>query len=169
MVPGVPEIPEMWARSLGTHARSVLKWDVALVNKTLSTIFDGVTLRNLDLDPKLDLSSPPGQTLELLALTIALGAHDESIKSEKASALLSEATLRLIFENFPHRFSNRLDRPPTLSDIAEAAGSARDRCNSVFNDFAVPRRWYTCGTSVSRPLTPNCRWRKTSCRSAKWR
>jgi len=145
IVRGVLEIPQMWAQSLGTHARTVLNWDVAVVNKTLSTIFDDATLPDLELNPKLDLLSPPGRTLGLLARTIALGAYDESVRSDKATALLSEAALRLIFENFPHRFSNRLDRrlsdamprhvraaidfmranlhqPLTLGDIAEAAG-----------------------------------------------
>lgn len=41
MVTGVPEIPLMWARSLGTHARTVLKWDAAEANQTLSMIFEG--------------------------------------------------------------------------------------------------------------------------------
>jgi len=142
LVSGVPEIPQMWARALGTH---VVKWDVALVDKTLSTIFDGAELRDIDLDPKLDLSGPPGQALELLVRAIYVGASEESVKWDKAGALLSEAALRLIFENFPHRLSERLNRrqldamprhiraaiefmhanlhqPLTLGDVAQAAG-----------------------------------------------
>jgi AraC-like DNA-binding protein len=158
LVAGVPEIPQMWARSVGAHARTALKWDVALVDKILSTIFDGAALRDIDLDPKLDLSSPPGQTLELLARTIFVSASEGSIKSDKAGALLSEAALRLIFENFPHRLSERLNRrqldamprhirtaiefmhanlhlPLTLGDIAQAAGVSARSLQIGFQQF----------------------------------
>lgn len=158
LVTGVPEIPLMWARSSGTHARTVLKWDAATASKVLSTIFEGAMLRDIDLQPQLDLSSPPGQTLELLARTFAAGMRAEPIRSAKATALLGEAALRLIFENFPHRLSNRLERrlfgamphhvraaidfmranlhqPLTLGDIAEAAGVSGRSLQVGFQQF----------------------------------
>jgi transcriptional regulator GlxA family with amidase domain len=96
--------------------------------------------------------------LQLLAPTLATSERDESIRSTKATALLSEAALRLIFENFSHRLSNRLDRrlydamprhvraaidfihanlhqALTVIDIAEAAGVSVRSLQAGFQRF----------------------------------
>ncbi|MGV7216550.1 helix-turn-helix domain-containing protein [Bradyrhizobium sp. UFLA05-112] len=96
----------------GNHSNVILKFDAGIVAKMLSAMFGNAALTNLDLAPTVALSTGTGQTLHQLARTIVLGMHDPQIlkHSSKAMALLTEATLRLVFENVPHSLSGRLDR-----------------------------------------------------------
>jgi AraC-like DNA-binding protein len=141
----VPDVSSISYFGHGKHGHVTLEFNVAAVQKTLSTIFEGATLQNSELGPQLDLASPAGRVLKALAEAVGAGMHDPSIRSEKSMALLGESILRLIFMNFPHVLSNRLSRhqmdatsrqimkavdfmranmhePLTLSEVAEAAG-----------------------------------------------
>ena len=140
--------------------RVTLKFDQALATNVLATIYDGPSLRDLELHALLDLSTPAGQTFYLTAQTIVSGMYGERIldRSPKAAALLSEAALRLIFENTPHRFSHRpprklldvtprnikvaidymhanLHQPLTVTEIAEAAGVSVRSLQAGFQQF----------------------------------
>ncbi|MGY8662003.1 helix-turn-helix domain-containing protein [Bradyrhizobium sp. UFLA05-109] len=96
----------------GKYSNVMLKFDAGVVAKVLSAMFGNAALMNLDLTPTVDLSTSTGQTLHQLARTIVLGMHDPQVlkHSSKAMALLTEAILRLVFENVPHSLSGRLDR-----------------------------------------------------------
>ena len=140
--------------------RVTLKFDQALATNVLATIYDGAALRDLELHALLDLSTPAGQTFYLTAQTIVSGMYGERIldRSPKAAALLSEAALRLIFENTPHRLSHRLPRksldvtprnikaaidfmhanlhqPLTVTEVAEAAGVSVRSLQAGFQQF----------------------------------
>jgi AraC-like DNA-binding protein len=141
----VPEVNAISYFGHGGHGHVTLEFDVPTVHRTLSDIFEGASLRAVELRPQLDLASPAGQMLKALAEAVGAGMRDASIRSEKSMALLGESILRLIFLNFPHGSSNRLRRhqrdatprqirdaldfmranlhqPLTLSDVAAAAG-----------------------------------------------
>jgi AraC-like DNA-binding protein len=131
----------------GNYAATTLRFDASLVTKVMADIFEHQRLTTLDLTPLVDLSTGVGQSLQSLARTIASGLHGEQLlmRSPRALVLLSEATLRLIFENVPHGLIDRLDRgcqegtprhiraaidymrvnlhlPLAMADVAAAAG-----------------------------------------------
>ncbi|MBR1130919.1 helix-turn-helix transcriptional regulator [Bradyrhizobium iriomotense] len=141
----VPEVNELSYFGHGSHGHVTLEFDVPTVHKTLSDIFEGASLRAVDLSPQLGLASPAGQTLKALVKAVGAGMRDASIRSEKSMALLGESILRLIFLNLPHGSNNQLRRhqrdatprqirdaldfmranmhqPLTLRDVAAAAG-----------------------------------------------
>jgi AraC-like DNA-binding protein len=141
----VPDVSSISYSGRGEHAHVTLEFDVAAVQRTLSAIFEGATLQNSQLSPKLDLASPAGRMLKALGEAVGAGMHDTSIRSEKSMALLGESILQLVFLNFPHGLSNRLrghqmdatsrqiikavdfmranmHQPLTLSEVAEATG-----------------------------------------------
>jgi AraC-like DNA-binding protein len=141
----VPEVSSISYAGHGQHGHVTLEFDVAVVQKTLSVLFEGATLRNIELSPQLDLSSPAGKVLKALGEAVGAGMLDASIRSEKSMALLGESILRLVFLNFPHGLSDRLrlhqpdvtsrqimravdfmranmHQPLTLSEVAEATG-----------------------------------------------
>ncbi len=148
LVVGVPETAWTQARSHSdtSNWHEGVKFDIRTVRRLLLRTFDGrATLQNIGLEPQLDLSTPAGQTLQHLIQAIGAAMRDERVRSEKATALMSEAALQLVFNGFQHRFSDRLDRyrpdatsrqigaavdymranmhqALTLGDIAEAAG-----------------------------------------------
>ena len=113
LVLGVAETAWTQARSHsdGGNWHEGIKFDIATVRRHLARTFDGrATLHNIGLDPQLDLSTPAGQTLQHLIQAIGAGMRDEKVRSEKATALMSEAVLQLVFSGFHHRFSDQLDR-----------------------------------------------------------
>ena len=140
----VPEVSSIAYAGGGRHAHVTLEFDVAMVRKVLSGIFEGGSLRSMELNPRLDLAGPAGRMLTALAEAVGAGMRDEALRSEKSMALLGEAILRLVFLNFPHGFSDRQRRQQdatprrireaidfmranmhqalTLSEVAEAAG-----------------------------------------------
>src|SRR5579872_1060589 len=141
----VPDVSSISYSGHGKHGHVTLEFDVAAVQKILSVIFEGATLKNSELSPQLDLASPAGQMLRALGEAVGAGMHDASIRSEKSMALLGESILHVVFLNFPHSLSNRLRRhqldatsrqimkavdfmhanmhqPLTLSEVAEATG-----------------------------------------------
>jgi len=141
----VPEVNSIAYAGRGCHAHVTLEFDVATVRKVLSGIFEGASLRGLELSPQLDLAGPAGRMLTALTEAVGAGMRDEQLRSEKSMALLGEAILRLVFLNFPHGLRDRLrhhlrDATPrqiteavdfmhanmhlalTLSEVAEAAG-----------------------------------------------
>ena len=144
----------------GHYASITLTFEAQAVAKVLSAMFDGAILSKLDLASLLDLSTGAGATFNLLAQTIATGMHGARVleRSPKAMALLSEAALRLIFANVPHRLSYRMDRelldvapwhthqaidfmhanmhrPLTVIDIAEAVGVSVRSLQAGFRQF----------------------------------
>jgi AraC-like DNA-binding protein len=124
----VPEVDLISYSGHGKHGHVTLEFDVATVQRTLSGIFEGASLRNIELDPQLDLASPAGQMLKALGDAAGAGMRDTSIRSEKSMALLGESILRLVFLNFPHGLSNRLlrhQRDTTPRQISEALGFMR--------------------------------------------
>lgn len=144
----------------GEYASVMLMFEAERISRVLSTMFDGAILSKLDLAPLLDLTTGAGATFNLLAQAIVSGMHGARLleRSPKAMALLTEAALRLIFENVPHRLSYRLDRellqvarwhthravdfmhanmhrPLTVADIAEAAGVSVRSLQAGFRQF----------------------------------
>jgi AraC-like DNA-binding protein len=133
----------------GKHGHVTFEFNPATVQKTLSGIFEGASLKNSELSPQLDLAGPAGKALKALSELVGAGMHDACTRSEKSMALLGESILQLIFMNFPNGLSNRVRRhqmdatsrqimkavdfmranmhqPLTLSEVAEATGiSAR--------------------------------------------
>jgi AraC-like DNA-binding protein len=141
----VPEVNAISYSGRGRHGHVTLEFDVPTVHKTLSDIFEGASLRTVELSPQLGLAGPAGQMLKALVEAVGAGMRDASIRSEKSMALLGESILRLIFLNFPHGLDSHLRRhqrnatprqirdaldfmranmhqPLTLSDVAAAAG-----------------------------------------------
>ncbi|MGJ4944906.1 helix-turn-helix transcriptional regulator [Bradyrhizobium sp. HKCCYLS1011] len=141
----VPDVSSISYSGRGKHGHVTLEFEPAAVQKTLSAIFEGATLRSSELIPRLDLASPAGGMLRALGDAIGAGMHDARLRSEKSMALLGEAVLRLVFLNFPHRLSNRaqphltdatsrqimkavdfmranMHQPLTLSEVADATG-----------------------------------------------
>jgi AraC-like DNA-binding protein len=141
----VPDVSSISYSGHGKHGHVTLEFDAAAVQKTLSDIFEGAALRNIELRPQLDLASPAGRVLKALGEAVGAGMHDTCIRSEKSMALLGESILRLVFLNFPNGLSNRLLRhqmdstsrqimkavdfmranlhqPLTLNEVAEATG-----------------------------------------------
>lgn len=141
----VPEVDSISYSGDGRHGHVTLEFDVPTVQRTLSDIFERASLRNIALNPRLDLASSAGLMLRALGDAVGAGMRDTSIRSEKSMALLGESILRLVFLNFPHGLSNRrlrhqrdstprqisdafdfmranMHQPLTLSEIAEAAG-----------------------------------------------
>lgn len=144
----------------GTHASVALMFDATTVSKVLSEMFNGATLRKLDLAPLLDLSAGAGASFNLLGQTIVSGMYGARVfeRSPKAMALLIEAALRIIFEHVPHRFSYRLNRQVlgatprhvlraidfmhanmhnslTMADIAETVGVSVRSLQAAFRQF----------------------------------
>ena len=144
----------------GEYASVTLLFDVEVVSKVLSAMFDGAKLSKLNLAPLLDLSTGTGATFNLLAHTIVTGVLDAQLieRSPLAMSLLVEAALRLIFEHVPHRLSFRLNRdqlqiaprhvrravdfmhanmhqPLTVIDVAEAAGASMRSLQAGFRKF----------------------------------
>jgi AraC-like DNA-binding protein len=140
--------------------RSVtLRFDQTLAMNILATIYDRVTLRDLELHALLDLSTPLGQSFYLTAQAIVCGMYGERVldRSPKAAALLAEAALRLVFENTLHRFSHlprrkllvtpcsvraaidfmqaNLHLPLTVTEIAGAAGVSVRSLQAAFQQF----------------------------------
>jgi len=141
----VPEVDSISYSGHGRHGHVTLEFDVTTVQRTLSGIFEKPSLRNIELNPRLDLASPAGLMLKALGDAVGAGMRDTSIRSEKSMALLGESILRLVFLHFPHGLSNRrlrneregtprqisealdfmranMHHPLTLSEVAEAAG-----------------------------------------------
>lgn len=102
----------------GSYANVMLRFDADIVARVLTGIFNQAGLTKLDLMPTIDLSTHTGRTLLQLSRTIVTGMHEQQLlkRSPKAMALLTEAALRLIFENVPHRLIDRLDQGP--ADVA---------------------------------------------------
>jgi len=129
----------------GKHGHVTLEFGAALLQKTLSGMFECSALQSSELDPQLVLAGPAGKMLKALVEAAGIGMHDNRIRSEKSMALLGESILRLIFLHFRHGSSNRVRRhhmdatsrqimeavdfmhanmhqPLTLSEVAEATG-----------------------------------------------
>jgi AraC-like DNA-binding protein len=144
----VPDVSSISYSGDGKHGHVTLEFDVATVQKTLSAIFENATLRNLELNPRLDLASPAGQMLKALGEAVGAGMRDASMRSDKSMALLGESILRLVFLSFPHGHRNgshnrlrhevdstprrireavdfmhaNMHQPLTLSEVAAATG-----------------------------------------------
>jgi AraC-like DNA-binding protein len=148
-------------RCVGDEYASVtLLFETDVASRVLSELFGDATLSKLDLEPLMDLSTGAGAAFNLLAQTIVSGMHGEQVleRSPKAMALLTEAALRLIFKNVPHRLSYRLEleqlkvepwhtrqaidfmhanmhRPLTVIDIAEGVGVSVRSLQAGFRQF----------------------------------
>ena len=97
----------------GRYSSVTLTLHTDVMTKVLSATFGNIALEDLNLAPKVDLSTSAGQMLFQLVHTSASGLHDGILaRSPKASALLSEAAIQLILENVPHRLIDRLSRTP---------------------------------------------------------
>ena len=144
----------------GTYSSVMLRFRANVVRKVLTALFGRQTLSGIDLAPVLDLATPLGQTLRLLARTIVSGMHDAQLlrRSPAASALLTEAALSLIFSGVPHGLTHRLDVDPpdvaarqiqkaidfmqehlhlplTMLDVAEAAGMSQRSLQTGFRKY----------------------------------
>jgi AraC-like DNA-binding protein len=141
----VPDVSSISYSGHGKHGHVTVEFDVATVRKTLSGVFEGAALHNVELSPQLDLASPAGRVLRALGDAVGAGMRDSSLRSEKTMALLGESILQLVLLNFPHGLSHRLRRhqmdatsrqitravdfmranmhqPLTLGEVAEATG-----------------------------------------------
>src|SRR5579872_3691046 len=131
----------------GKHGHVTFEFNPATVQKTLSGIFEGASLKSSELSPQLDLAGPAGKALKALSEAVGAGMHDAAIHSEKSMALLGDSILHLIFLSFPNGFSHRerghqmdatsrqimkavdfmhanMHQPLTLSEVAEATGTS---------------------------------------------
>ncbi|MGY8661426.1 AraC family transcriptional regulator [Bradyrhizobium sp. UFLA05-109] len=114
----------------GNFAGGVLQFEASLVASLLTDLFEGAPLTSLELIPTIDLSTSVGQILQSVGCALANGMRDEQLllRSPKAMALLSEAALRLILEELPHRLSDRLlthNRAPAAQHIRQAVDYMR--------------------------------------------
>ena len=143
----------------GNFSTVALRFDAGLVAKVQTAMFGRPGVTNLDFTPTIDLSTGTGRTLHQLASTIVSGMHAQILsRSPMAMALLTEAALRLIFENVPHRLIDQLDRrlpdvtpkhvrqaidymranlhlPLTMIDIASAIGVSSRTLHLGFRKF----------------------------------
>ncbi|WFU72665.1 AraC family transcriptional regulator [Bradyrhizobium sp. CB2312] len=97
----------------GRYSSVTLTVHTGVVTKVLSATFAGTALEDLNLAPKIELSTSAGQMLLQLVRASTTGLHDGILaRSPKASALLSEAVIQLVLQNVPHRLIERLNRQP---------------------------------------------------------
>ncbi|WP_246562703.1 AraC family transcriptional regulator [Bradyrhizobium liaoningense] len=108
----LPTLQEQKVEAVGGRYASVtLTLHTSMVTKVLSATFGNTALEDLNLTPKVDLSTSAGQILYELIRASAAGLYDGILaRSPKAGALLSEAAIQLILENVPHRLIDRLNR-----------------------------------------------------------
>ncbi|WP_249152476.1 AraC family transcriptional regulator [Bradyrhizobium liaoningense] len=131
----------------GSLTGVTMRFEAGIVARLLVDMFEGAPLTSLNLTPAIDLSTHLGQTLQSIASALANGLRDEQVllRSPKAMTLLTEAALRLILEEVPHRLSAKLQQqggaiapqqikqaidymrahlhlPLTMSDVAAAVG-----------------------------------------------
>jgi len=118
----VPEVNAISYAGCGKHGHVTLEFDVATVQRILFGIFEGASLRSIELCPQLDLAGPAGQMLKALAEAVGAGMQDASLRSDKSMALLGESILRLLFLNFPNGLGNlpRRQQDATPRQIREA-------------------------------------------------
>ncbi|MGR2739856.1 helix-turn-helix transcriptional regulator [Billgrantia sp. Q4P2] len=137
-----------------------LFFDDSAVTKVLSSLAEDMAVDCLDIQPVLELSSQLGTALSGVAQFLERGAFlEQSLQSSpKAAALLIEAALTFIFENVPHRGSERipcqvplvaprhvqeavdfmranLHQPLTMAEIAEATGVGVRSLQAAFRHF----------------------------------
>lgn len=137
-----------------------LFFDDAAVTKVLSSLAEDMAADYLDIQPVIELSSKLGAALSGIAQFLEQGAFAQhSLQdSPKAAALLIEAALTFIFENVPHRGSERipgrvplvaprhvgdavdfmranLHQPLTMAMIAEATGVGVRSLQAAFRHF----------------------------------
>jgi len=162
----VPEVNAISYAGCGKHGHVTLEFDVATVQRTLSGIAEGASLRSIELSPQLSLACPAGQMLKALTEAAGAGMRDASLRSEKSMTLLGESILRLVFLNFPHGLSDRLRRHQhvatprqiseaidfihanmhqalTLTEVAQAAGMSVRSLQYGFHRFrnVTPRAY----------------------------
>lgn len=141
-------------------SRANLVFSSAAVKRILFSMFGDISLSSLELTPLFDLTTPTGRTFSWLIHSIACGMVGDRVleSSPKAMALLVEVALRFIFENVPHRLSNRMHRrlldvaprhvraatdfmhanmhrPITVTDIAEAVGVSVRSLQTGFQQY----------------------------------
>ena len=172
----VPDVSSISYFGHGKHGHVTLEFDVAFVQKSLSAICEGATLKNSEISPQLDLATPAGRMLRALSEAIGAGMHDASIRSEKSMALLGESILQLVFLNFPHGLSNRLRRhqmDATSRQIMKAVDFMRDNMhqpltlNEVAEATGVSVRSLQYGFRRFRNVTPLAYLREIRLEAAK--
>src|SRR5689334_5642693 len=89
----VPEVEAVSYSGSGKHGHVTLEFDVSTVQKVLSDIFDGASLRSIELNPRLDLATPAGRMLEALAEAVGTGMRNDMLRSDKSMTLLGESML----------------------------------------------------------------------------
>ena len=114
----------------GRVSGGVLRFEAGLVASLLADLFEGAPLTSLDLTLTIDLSTNLGRTLQSIGSALGRGLRDEQLflRSPKAMALLTEAALRLILEEVPHRLSGKLlsqNDAPTPQHIRQAVDYMR--------------------------------------------
>jgi Transcriptional regulator containing an amidase domain and an AraC-type DNA-binding HTH domain len=142
------------------HTRSVLKWDLAEVERLLAADFEEIALDDLMQAPLLDFQNPEGRILGNMLAAMADGVIHAGRHSALTLELLSEATLRLIFDHAvlrrggssprpPRRFTivprhikqaidimqHRLSEPVRILDIAQACGVSPRALEEGFRHF----------------------------------
>lgn len=93
----------------GECAITAIRFDKTTVAQVMRSMFEGPTLTKIDLLPTVEIATPAGQMIHQTFRAIVSAAQDErNLTGSKTIPLLTEAIVRIIFENVPHRRSERL-------------------------------------------------------------
>ncbi|MBY4611327.1 AraC family transcriptional regulator [Rhizobium sp. 9T] len=101
------------ARLLGRRRHLGLFVDQARINAHLTRMFERTITGDADFHPYIDLTAGPGLLLQQLVTNLHRGLGGGGLLQESPLAVsaLCDATIYLLLENFPHRYSNELALP----------------------------------------------------------
>jgi AraC-like DNA-binding protein len=101
------------ARLLGRRRHLGLFVDQARINAHLTRMFERTITGDADFHPYIDLTAGPGLLLQQLVTNLHRGLGGGGLLQESPLAVsaLCDATVYLLLENFPHRYSNELTLP----------------------------------------------------------
>ncbi|MDF0699227.1 AraC family transcriptional regulator [Rhizobium sp. MC63] len=101
------------ARLLGRRRHLGLFVDQARINAHLTHMFERMITGDADFHPHIDLTAGAGLLLQQLVTNLHRGLGGGGLLQESPLAVsaLCDATVYLLLENFPHRYSNELTLP----------------------------------------------------------
>lgn len=101
------------ARLLGPRRHLGLFIDQARINRHLTQMFERTIIGDTDFRPSIDLTTGPGLLLQQLAANLHYGLSGDGplLQSPLALSALCDATIYLLLETCPHRYSEALALP----------------------------------------------------------
>lgn len=141
-----------------SFAHVALNWKYCEATKTLASLFPDACLREVELLPTIDLTSPYGHVFDTIAKAFTRGLREHATVPLQALELLSEAALQVLFSlSLPHLKDNaerltpnvlprnvrcavdymhaNLSAPIRIQDIAEACGVSVRAIEHGFNTY----------------------------------